>query len=241
MLCNSPLPLHDSCVSTSTLTIVSIPPLRALEVAVEPLPAETRTTVRTIVATGVFLAGAAGLGVAFVFGATSVNALLLAVASGALSFTGVVIAAPVLLPAVLRIVVATTSQSIIGSMAARNSLRSPRRTARATVGLVIAVTLMATFSVGFATYATMLQRQAAADPEYYRDIQTQFDQLAVMFTGLVGAAGLIAAAGVVVVTALTIAQRRRELGLLRVIGATARRAAPSSSRRRSAPGSSSSC
>lgn len=202
--------------------VLSIPPLRALEVAVEPQPAETRTTVRTIVATGVFLAGAAGLGVAFVLGATSVNALLLAVASGALSFTGVVIAAPVLLPAVLRIVVATTSQSIIGSMAARNSLRSPRRTARATVGLVIAVTLMATFSVGFATYATMLQRQAAADPEYYRDIQTQFDQLAVMFTGLVGAAGLIAAAGVVVVTALTIAQRRRELGLLRVIGATAR-------------------
>lgn len=201
--------------------VLSIPPLRALEVAVEPMPAETRTTVRTIVATGVFLAGAAGLGVAFVLGATSVNALLLAVASGALSFTGVVIAAPVLLPAVLRIVVATTSQSIIGSMAARNSLRSPRRTARATVGLVIAVTLMATFSVGFATYATMLQRQAAADPEYYRGIQTQFDQLAVMFTGLVGAAGLIAAAGVVVVTALTIAQRRRELGLLRVIGATA--------------------
>jgi putative ABC transport system permease protein len=160
--------------------------------------------------------------VAFVLGASSVNALLLAVASGALSFTGVVIASPVLLPAVLRVVVSATAQSVIASMAARNSLRAPKRTARATVGLVIAVTLMSTFSVGFATYATMLQRQAAADPVYYRDIQTQFDQLAVMFTGLVGAAGVIAAAGVIVVTALTIAQRNREIGLLRVLGATRR-------------------
>jgi GNAT superfamily N-acetyltransferase len=66
-----------------------------------------------------------------------------------------------------------------------------------TVGLVIAVTLLSTFSVGFATYAAMLQRQAIGDPVYYRDIQTQFDQLAVMFAGLVGAAGIIAAAGVI--------------------------------------------
>ncbi len=79
---------------------------------------------------------------------------------------------------------------------------------------------MATFAVGFSTYASMLQGQAADDPEYYRGIQEQFDQLAVMFTGLVGAAGVIAAAGVVAVTALTTAQRGRELGLLRVVGAT---------------------
>ncbi|WIB26761.1 ABC transporter permease [Curtobacterium sp. MCSS17_015] len=201
--------------------VLSIPPLRALDAAVEPVPGATRTTTRNAVAAVFFLAGAAGIGVAFVLGATTVNALLLAVASGALSFTGVVIASPVLLPAVLRLVASASAQSIIASMAARNSLRAPKRTARATVGLVIAVTLMSTFSVGFATYATMLQRQAAGDPVYYRGIQAQFDQLAVMFAGLVGAAGVIAAAGVVAVTALTIAQRSRELGLLRVVGATA--------------------
>ncbi|PYY38115.1 ABC transporter permease [Curtobacterium sp. MCJR17_055] len=202
--------------------VLTIPPLRALDAAVEPLPGEAPTRTRSVVAVVFFLAGAAGIGVAFVLGATTVGALLLAVTSGALSFTGVVIASPVLLPAVLRLAVSATAHSVIASMAARNSLRAPRRTARATVGLVIAVTLMSTFSVGFATYATMLQRQAAGDPVYYRDIQTQFDQLAVMFAGLVGAAGIIAAAGVVAVTALTIAQRSRELGLLRVVGATAR-------------------
>lgn len=200
--------------------VLSITPLRALDASIEPPAGATRTGPRTAVAAVIFTVGVVGIGAAFVLGASTVDALLLAVASGALSFTGVVIASPVLLPAVLRVVVAATAQRIIPSMAARNSLRSPERTARATVGLVIAVTLMTTFSVGFATYARMLQRQAAADPVYYRDIQTQFDQLAVMFAGLIGAAGVIAAAGVVAVTALTIAQRAGELGLLRVLGAT---------------------
>ena len=205
---------------TGSRAVLTIPPLRALDAGVEPPPGTSRSVGRSVTAVGLFLLGAAGLGVSVVLGATSVDSLLLAVACGALSFTGVVVAAPVLLPAVLRLVAAATARSIVPAMAARNSLRAPKRTARATVGLLIAVTLMATFSVGFSTYATMLQGQAAGDPEYYRGIQEQFDQLAVMFSGLVGAAGVIAAAGVVAVTALTIAQRGRELGLLRVVGAT---------------------
>ncbi|MET3637599.1 FtsX-like permease family protein [Curtobacterium oceanosedimentum] len=200
--------------------VLTISPLRALEAGVEAPPGTTRSVGRTVTAGTLFLLGSAGLGVALVLGATSVDSLLLAVACGALSFTGVLVAAPLLLPAVLRLAAAASSRSVVPAMAARNALRAPKRTARATVGLLIAVTLMATFSVGFSTYADMLQGQAADDPEYYRGIQEQFDQLAVMFTGLVGAAGLIAAAGVVAVTALTIAQRGRELGLLRVVGAT---------------------
>ncbi|WP_146240193.1 ABC transporter permease [Curtobacterium sp. MCSS17_008] len=201
--------------------VLAIPPLRALEASVEAPPGETSTLGRSVVAAVLCTVGAAGIATSIVLGASTVESLLLAVACGALSFTGVVVAAPVLLPAVLRVTAAMAARSLIASIAARNALRAPRRTARATVGLLIAVTLMATFSVGFATYARMLQRQTIADPVYYRDIQTQFDQLAVTFTGLVGASGIIAAAGVVVVTTLTIAQRGRELGLLRVIGATA--------------------
>lgn len=200
--------------------VLTISPLRALEAGVEAPAGATRSIGRTLTAGSLVLLGTAGLGGAVVLGATSVDSLLLAVACGALSFTGVVVAAPVLLPAVLRLAAAASARSVVPAMAARNALRAPRRTARATVGLLIAVTLMATFSVGFSTYAVMLQGQAADDPEYYRGIQEQFDQLAVMFTGLVGAAGVIAAAGVVVVTGLTIAQRGRELGLLRVVGAT---------------------
>ena len=200
--------------------VLVIPPLRALAAGIEPPPGETRSVGRSVTAGALFLLGAGGLGVSVVLGASSVDALLLAVACGALSFTGVVVAAPVLLPAVLRLVAVASARAVVPAMAARNSLRAPKRTARATVGLLIAVTLMATFSVGFATYATMLQRQAAGDPVYYQGIEEQFDQLAVMFTGLVGAAGIIAAAGVVAVTALTVAQRSRELGLLRVVGAT---------------------
>ncbi|WP_058727752.1 FtsX-like permease family protein [Curtobacterium oceanosedimentum] len=200
--------------------VLTISPLRALEAGVEAPAGATRSVGRTLTAGSLVLLGTGGLGGAVVLGATNVDSLLLAVACGALSFSGVVVAAPVLLPAVLRLAAAASARSVVPAMAARNALRAPRRTARATVGLLIAVTLMATFSVGFSTYSVMLQGQAADDPEYYRGIQEQFDQLAVMFTGLVGAAGVIAAAGVVVVKALTIAQRGRELGLLRVVGAT---------------------
>lgn len=203
--------------------VLSIPPLRALDAATEEhVPGGSGARARWFLATAVFLVGAAGIGAAIVLGATSVSALLLAVAAGAVSFTGVVIGTPVLVPAAIRLIAAGASRSVIGAMAARNSLRSPHRTARATVGLLIAVTLMVTFAVGFGTYARMLQLQSAADPVYYRGIQEQFDQLAVLFTSLTGAAGIIAAAGVVVVTALTIAQRTRELGLLRVIGTSRR-------------------
>lgn len=203
--------------------VLTIPPLRALDAAAEEsVPEGSGARSRWLVASALFVVGAAGIGAAIVLGATSVSALLLAVAAGAVSFTGVVIATPVLVPATIRLVAAGASRSVIGAMAARNSLRSPRRTARATVGLLIAVTLMVTFAVGFGTYARMLQQQSAADPVYYRDIEEQFDQLAVLFASLTGAAGVIAAAGVVAVTALTIAQRTRELGLLRVIGTSRR-------------------
>lgn len=203
--------------------VLSIPPLRALDAAAaESVPAGPGARTRWIVATALFLVGAVGIGGSIVLGASSVGALLLAVTAGAVSFTGIVIGTPVLVPAAIRLVAAGAARSVIGAMAARNALRSPRRTARATVGLLIAVTLMVTFAVGFSTYARMLQRQSAADPVYYRDIQQQFDQLAVLFATLTGAAGVIAAAGVVAVTALTITQRRRELGLLRVVGTSRR-------------------
>lgn len=201
--------------------VLTIPPLRALDVAVqEPSRGSSRSPVRWIVAGTVFTVGGAGVGLAVALGATSVQALLVAVAAGAVSFTGVVVSAPLLVPAVIRGIAAGTARTVVGTMAARNSLRAPRRTARVTVGLLIAVTLMVTFAVGFGTYARMLGLQAAADPVYYRGIQEQFDQLAVLFVSLTGAAGVIAAAGVVVVTSLTITQRTRELGLLRVIGAS---------------------
>ncbi|MEK6309517.1 MAG: FtsX-like permease family protein [Curtobacterium sp.] len=203
--------------------VLSIPPLRALDAATEEsVPEGPAARARWLVAAAVFVLGAAGIGVAIVLGATSVSALLLAVVAGAVSFTGVVIGTPVLVPAAIRLVAGAASRGVIGAMAARNSMRSPRRTARATVGLLIAVTLMVTFAVGFTTYARMLRLQSEADPVYYRGIEEQFDQLAVLFASLTGAAGVIAAAGVVVVTALTIAQRTRELGLLRVTGTSRR-------------------
>ncbi len=125
-----------------------------------------------------------------------------------------------LLPAVLRIAAAASARSVVPAMAARNSLRAPKRTARATVGLLIAVTLMATFAVGFSTYASMLQGQAADDPSTTAASRSSSTSSRSCSPASSVPPGVIAAAGVVAVTALTTAQRGRELGLLRVVGAT---------------------
>ncbi len=162
--------------------VLAIPPLRALESGVEPPPGTTRSVGRTVTAAALFLSGAAGLGVAVVLGASTVDALLLAVGCGALSFTGVVVASPVLLPAVLRLVAAATARSVIPAMARAQLPACTEADRPCDRRLLIAVTLMATFAVGFATYASMLSQQAAGDPEYYRGIEEQFDKLAVMFT-----------------------------------------------------------
>lgn len=106
--------------------VLTIPPLRALDAAAEEsAPEGSGARSRWLVASALFVVGAAGIGAAIVLGATSVSALLLAVAAGAVSFTGVVIATPVLVPATIRLVAAGASRSVIGAMAARNSLRSP--------------------------------------------------------------------------------------------------------------------
>lgn len=199
--------------------VLALVPVQALDAAIESDVTETTAWWRPILATTAFALGAAGLALSMVLGATTPLAVLLALAAGFVSFSGLVLASPLLLPPVLRLT-ASLGRVPMAALAGRNALRTPGRSSRATVGLLIAVTLVVTFSVGIATYETMLVRQVEADPEYYRGIHDQFSAVSVMLTSLLVGAGAIAAAGVVNVSSLTVAQRAREFGLLRALGAT---------------------
>jgi len=204
--------------------VLSLAPLQALGSTVESEVSARTNPWRTAVAVVLFLGGWIGVAGSIVLGATSYLAVLLAVAAGAVSFAGLVLGSPVVLPPVLRLV-AAVGRFPMAMLAGRNALRSPARASRAAVGLLIAVTLVVTFSVGLATYEAMLVRQVDGDPVYYRGIHDQFVALSTMFTVLIGGAGVIAAAGVVNVSSMTVAQRRQEFGLLRTLGATRRQVA----------------
>ncbi|MBF4625793.1 ABC transporter permease [Clavibacter sp. VKM Ac-2872] len=200
--------------------VLTVAPLQALTTTVEEDPGRTRSTGRLITSLVLFVGGSVGLVLAISVASAQYYALLIAVGAGVVSFTGVVVGTPLLIPALLRVMGRLFQGSPISMLAARNSVRSPRRAARTTVGLLIAIVLMVMFAVALATYSHMLQVQTEMHPETYRGTEETVAQVAAMITVLASVAGVIASIGVVNVTALTVRQRARELGLLRVLGAT---------------------
>ncbi|WIB34774.1 ABC transporter permease [Curtobacterium sp. MCJR17_043] len=109
-------------------------------------------------------------------------------------------------------------------LAGRNAMRAPARSARATIGLVIGVTLLVTFAValGIMQHVTesTLSGVDGMTPAMLEEQRSFFEQLNAVVSVIVGFSAVIAAVGVVNALALGVLQRRRELGLLRVLGLT---------------------
>jgi putative ABC transport system permease protein len=97
----------------------------------------------------------------------SVTGLLFGVAGGALSFVGVLVLAPLLVPPVVGLAgrLAGRLTGAPGRIAAANALRNPRRTATTAAALLIGVTLVATIVTGAdATRASLDARLAKGYP-----------------------------------------------------------------------------
>ena len=147
-------------------------------------------------------------------------ALLVSFVGGLLSFTGVAIGAHVVMPPVLRIAGRALGRGPTGRLAAANAVRFPERSARATIGLVIGVTLVTMFAVALASYEQMSLAAFAQDPEMQAQLSETLAITTGIFTGLVGFSAVIAAVGMVNTLSLGVLQRTRELGLLRALGFT---------------------
>ena len=149
-------------------------------------------------------------------------ALLVSFVGGLLSFTGIALGAHVVMPPLLRLAGRALGGGPTGRLAAANAVRFPERSARATIGLVIGVTLVTMFAVALASYEQMTLAAFAQDPEMQAQLSETLTITTGVFTGLVGFSAVIAAVGMVNTLSLGVLQRTRELGLLRALGFTGR-------------------
>ncbi|RUQ97138.1 ABC transporter permease [Labedella endophytica] len=202
--------------------ILAVRPVQATAASVESDDDSGRSMVARRIASIVLIAvGVLLLGGGVVIGMVSMLGVLVGMLGGILSFSGIVLAAPFVMPAVLRLVGRALGPSPTARLAAENAVRNPARSSRATIGLVIGVTLVTMFAVATSSYYDMIVRASEQYPEDFAGVDETLAITIGVFSVLFGFSAVIAAVGMVNTLSLSVLQRRRELGLLRALGFTA--------------------
>ncbi|HEV7186215.1 MAG: FtsX-like permease family protein [Actinomycetales bacterium] len=213
--------------------VLTVTPVQALGAAEErPAAAVRASRARNIVAVALIVVGVGLLAIGLLLGLGALKAgpdgsfgrfgVLVALPGGVLSFTGIVLAAPLFMPSVLRAVGLVFGRGTATRLAAANAVRNPERSSRTTIGLVIGVTLITMFVVASQSYLQMIQQAQKNQPQEYAGAETILTVTMIVFTVLIGFSAVIAAVGVVNSLSLSVLQRRRELGLLRALGFSVR-------------------
>lgn len=201
--------------------ILDVTPIQAGAAAVEPSQEETASrTVRNATAFTLIGIGAVLLAGGVLLGQVSMLGVLVGLAGGILSFSGIVLGAPFFMPPILRLVGRMLGTGPAARIAAANAVRNPARSTRATIGLVIGVTLVTMFAVAARSYVDIINRSREAYPADYGDSDQILAMTITVFAILFGFSAVIAAVGMVNNLSLSVLQRTRELGLLRALGFT---------------------
>ncbi|GIJ25051.1 ABC transporter substrate-binding protein [Micromonospora qiuiae] len=104
------------------------------------------------------------LGVAALVGAASAGHFVLVALGGVLSFLGIVLFGPVLVPALVRVFGAPARRllGVTAALAVANAIRNPRRVAATATALVIGISLVASFVVGARSTKVAIERAVDA-------------------------------------------------------------------------------
>ena len=203
--------------------VLGVSPIQAIGTAQEATREETlRRPVRNTVAGVFFFGGLLILALGVLLGLVSMLGFLVAFIGGLLSFSGIVIGAHLVMPPVLRLSGRLLGRSAPARLAAENAVRYPERSSRTAIGLVIGVTLITTFAVAAEGYSSILRQAQANEPDSYKGADQILTVTLGVLTVLIGFSAVIAAIGMINNLSLSVLQRTRELGLLRVLGFTAR-------------------
>lgn len=177
---------------------------------------------RNALALAAVIGGGLLLALGILAGLVTPLGVLIGLLGGILSFTGIVLAADRVMPPALRLAGRLLGRSAEARLAAENALRHPQRSSRATIGLVIGVTLLMTFGVAMTTWQQLILAASTAEPDLYRGVDQLVTAMVAIFSTLIGFSGVIAAVGLVNNLSLSVLQRTRELGLLRALGFSVR-------------------
>ncbi|MFD5224587.1 FtsX-like permease family protein [Microbacterium sp. NPDC058342] len=199
--------------------VLTVTPLQALGGSVERTHGEVAGhRGRHVAALTLIVVGIALLAAGVVVGLITPLGVVIAFFGGLFSFTGLVTAAALVMPPVLRLVGRMFGSGATARLAAENALRHPERSSRMAIGVVMGVALVTMFAVALESAKTLMMRQS--EGEFAEDFFAPMDAFAGIMMVLVAVSAVIAAVGLVNLLTIGVVQRRRELGLLRSIGLT---------------------
>jgi putative ABC transport system permease protein len=201
--------------------VLTVTPLQALGGAVEASREEvTARRGRSGVAIALAAIGVALLVGGILVGFESPFGVVVAFFGGISSFTALTLLAPAVMPPLLRLTGRVFGRSATARLAAENAHRYPERSSRMAIGVVMGVALVTMFAV--ATETVKALAAASGDGEVEPMFTRVLDSFSAVMMALVSVSAVIAAVGLVNLLTIGIVQRRRELGLLRALGLTAR-------------------
>lgn len=197
--------------------VLSVTPLQAIGGSVERSHEDAAAhPARHVGALLLVIAGAALLVFGVLVGLVTPLGVVVSFFGGLLSFTGISLAAVLVMPPLLRLVGRLFGRSATAKLAAENAHRYPERSSRMAIGVVMGVTLVTMFAVALESVKALLTK--AAGGTLGAEFSVIMDSFAAVMMVLVGISAVIAAVGLVNLLTIGVVQRRRELGLLRAIG-----------------------
>lgn len=187
--------------------------------------AHRRSTVRATLSLLLIVGGLAMLGLAAYLGEQGSTAgFMTAFVGSAATGSGILLGAVHIVPRLVALLGLALGDDPAGRVARRNAVADPMRTTRSTVGLIIGVTLVTTFASGTQALSDSIGtwNMTPAEIQYSRQVMSMTSTVMIC---IVVISSVIAAVGFVSTMSLVVIQRRREIGLLRSLGFTARQVA----------------